>query len=218
MNTLRIGLTGGIGCGKSLVATIFERIFDIPCYNCDQKAKMLMVQDADLKQNIISIFGPQAYVSDELNRKFIADLIFADHQLKTALEAVVHPAVERDFLTWADRCPGHNKIPYILKESAILFESRADQGLDATIGVCAPVELRISRVMARDFVTPSINITDDQKQAFRQKIMARINMQMSDDQLTKLTTYSIRNNDQELLIPQIITVHNSLSKLFILKS
>lgn len=198
----KIGITGGIGCGKSTVARIFSDMFLIPNYDCDSRAKMLMNHNSELQNNLIDILGHQAYKKNhannlyELDRAFVAAKIFADSELKEAMESVVHPAVEQDFKQWADSY-SNSEVKYVLKESAILFQSNAHRGLDAVIAVDAPMELRIQRVISRD------NCTAEQ-------VCSRIASQISSDELISLSDYVIYNDQNRPLMREVVALHKKL--------
>ena len=160
---LRIGLTGGIGSGKSTVAKVFE-ILGIPVYYADSAAKYLMNTDPDLQKAIILAFGQDAYTGTELNRKKIASIVFNDPAKLEKLNQLIHPATIRDAEEWMKK----QTSPYAIKEAALLFESGADAGLDKIIGVAAPQQLRIKRVMERDAVTEA-------------EVLSRIRRQMDED-------------------------------------
>lgn len=189
----QIGLTGGIGCGKSTVAMIFKELFEIPCYDCDSRAKALMISSAEIREAIIKLFSHDAYTYDgtvwQLNRGLLSEKIFTDNSLRLKLEAIVHPAVNRDYREWA----AWQKAPYVIKESAILFESRADKGLDYIIVVDAPLETRIKRVTLRDGTTPS-------------QVRGRIKAQSPPQELIQKADYLIVNDNKKLLIPEIVAL------------
>jgi len=186
-----IGLTGGIGSGKSTVADIFKTL-GIPVYESDSMAKDLMNSNAELRKNIIQLLGPQAYVNDEINRKWIADKVFNDKNLLQQLNSIVHPAVKADALHWAnsgDRLTA----PYVIKESAILFEENLTADLDAIILVVAPSEIRIERVMARDRIT-------------RNLVEERMQHQWTDEMKIPLSDYVIHNDGQRAVIEQVMDI------------
>jgi dephospho-CoA kinase len=183
---IRVGLTGGIGSGKSVVAKIFETL-GIPVYYADDAAKRLMNTDKELKAVIIKNFGEASYTNGELNRKFIASIVFNDKKKLELLNSFTHPATILDAEEWMKR----QSSPYIIKEAALLFESGADKNLDHVIGVYAPLPLRIKRVLARD------HLTEDE-------IMKRINRQMDEAEKMKLCAFIITNDEEELVIPQVL--------------
>ena len=186
---LRVGLTGGIGSGKSTVAKIFE-ILGIPVYYADDAAKNLMTSDPDLKAQIQKIFGVEAYAGNKLNRTLIASIVFNDPQKLDLLNSIVHPVTIID----AERWMNVQTAPYVIKEAALLFESKASENLDYIVGVAAPVELRIQRSMARDDIS-------------REEVINRMTRQMDEDQKMDLCDFVLRNDGQVLLIPQVVELH-----------
>lgn len=186
-----IGLTGGIGSGKSTVADIF-RTLGIPVYESDTMAKLLMNNNEDLKEKIKQLLGPQAYSNDEINRSWIAEKVFVDKHLLQQLNAIVHPAVKHDAITWAND-PSNGKAPYVIKESAILFEENLTEELEAIILVVAPAETRIQRVMERDHIT-------------RQQIEERMQHQWTDEKKIPLSDFVIFNDGERSLIDQVIDI------------
>jgi dephospho-CoA kinase len=190
---IRVGLTGGIGSGKSVVAKVFETL-GIPVYYADDAAKKLMNTDEELKTSVIKIFGNDAYINGELNRKYIASIVFNDKEKLELLNSLTHPATIRDAEEWIKR----QTSPYIIKEAALLFESGANKNLDYVIGVSAPLPLRIKRVIARDHST-------------EEEIMKRINRQMDEEDKMKRCDFVITNNEEELVIPQVLELHKKFS-------
>lgn len=187
-----IGLTGGIGAGKSTVADIF-RTLGIPVYVADQRGKHLMQHDPALKAGIILLLGPQAYSADGmLNNTWIASQVFSNPQLLDQLNALVHPAVAKDVLDWSQQ-PEQANAPYLIKESALLFEESLTDRLDATILVIANAETRIARVMQRDNVS-------------REKVEQRISNQWPDDRKIPLADYIIYNDSDRSLIEQVRSI------------
>ena len=161
---LLVGLTGGIGAGKSVCARLFE-LLDVPIYSSDDRAKRLMIENESLVNSIQELFGPESYLEDgRLNKAHLAGIIFTDPEKLKAMNGLVHPAVRQDFQEWAFSFSDH---AYVLQESALLFETRSYRSFDRTILVTAPLEIRISRVMARDGVD-------------RQSVLNRIDRQMPD--------------------------------------
>ncbi len=188
---LKIGLTGGIGAGKSLVASLFE-MCDVPIYFADDRAKRLMVQNAELKRDITRILGREAYQSDgSLNRRFIAARIFGDHFILSKLNSLVHPRVSADYQQWHDR---HQDYPYTLEEAALLFEGGGYLQMDAVIHVHARSSVRIDRVMKRDGID-------------RETVQRRIDNQWPEERRLMLADFTIYNNGTCLLIPQVFHLH-----------
>ncbi len=191
---LKIGITGGIGSGKTTVCKIFE-LLGIPVYYADERAKRLMVTDQGLRAGIETLFGHQAYLdSEELNRKLIGQIVFNDPTKLAELNALVHPVVAKDALHWHSR---RQNVPYTLKEAALLFESGSFRDLDKIIVVYAPQDLRIDRVMRRDGVDEA-------------SVRARMNRQMPDEEKVRRADFVIQNDNQHLLIPQVLEIHGKL--------
>lgn len=192
---LKIGLTGGIGSGKSTVAKIFETL-GIPVYYADAEAKRLMNSSETLKKVIRQNFGEATYENDQLNRKYLAGIVFNNPEKLELLNALIHPVTINDAEQWMQQ----QSAPYSIKEAALLFESGATENLDFIVGVYAPQALRIKRVMKRDGLT-----TDE--------IMKRINRQVNEEMKMKLCDFVIINDEQELLIPQVLKLHQHFSGL-----
>lgn len=190
---LKVGLTGGIGSGKTYISEIFKRL-NIPIYNADIQAKYLMNNSVQLIHQIKELFGNQSYIHGELNRKHISNLVFKDRDLLKRLNAIVHPAVNDDFTVW---CQSQEQKPYILKEAAILFESNSHKDLYKTILVTAPDNVRIKRVCERDNCSP-------------EEVTSRINNQWATEKLAALADFIINNDDKQLILPQIIKIDSKL--------
>jgi len=186
---LRIGITGGIGSGKSTVSKIFE-VLGIPVYYADDASKRLMNEDEELKEKLRSTFGDETYVDGQLDRAYVAAIVFNDPGKLVLLNSIMHPATIKDAEKWMLR----QTTPYAIKEAALIFESGSQEYLDKVIGVYAPVAVRIHRVMQRDNVT-------------REEVLSRMNKQIDEDMKMRLCDYIITNNEQELLIPQVIELH-----------
>jgi len=182
----RIGITGGIGAGKSLVCKIFKAL-DIPNYPADARAKWLQVNNPELKSQIEALFGSEAYYNGQLNRTFISKIVFDNPEKLKKLNELVHPAVAKDFDQW---CENHQDKAFILKEAALLFETGSYKQLDATILVHAPDEIRLKRTLERD----SHRTEEEVK-----KIM---DQQMSESNKMSLADYMITNDGKTSLIKQ----------------
>jgi len=189
---LRIGLTGGIGSGKSVVAGVFK-VLGIPVFDADTEAKLIMEKDEQLALSIQQLFGEESYTDKKLNRKYIANIVFNNPDRLKQLNALVHPAAILAASNWMDT----QTTPYVIKEAALLFESGSARELDYIIGVYAPQPLRIQRVMKRDIATS-------------EQVLARISRQMNDEEKMKLCDFVIINNEHQLLIPQVIQLHEKL--------
>ena len=192
---LKIGLTGGIGSGKSTVAEIFK-VLGIPVFDADSVAKKILNEDENLKHQIINLFGNEAYQNGLLNKKHIADIVFKDAFKLEQLNALVHPAT----LAAADVWMQSQTSAYAVKEAALLFEAGTAAHLDFIIGVKAPKSLRIHRVMERDHVS-------------RKEVLTRMSRQIEDDIKMRLCDFVVMNDDQQLLIPQVISLHDKLINL-----
>lgn len=193
--TLKIGLTGGIGSGKSTVAAMF-RVLGVPVFDADTAAKEVMQEDAALIQQIKSLFGEAAYTNNQLNRKYIAGIVFNDKLKLEQLNALVHPVT----IAKAEQWFASQQAPYVIKEAALMFEAGASAGLDYVIGVSAPQHLRIQRVMERDNVT-------------REEVLARMDKQISEHMKMKLCDFILINDEQQLLVPQVVSLHEHLVNL-----
>jgi dephospho-CoA kinase len=191
---IKVGITGGIGSGKTTVCRIFATL-GIPVYYADERAKELMVSDANIVSEVKKLFGAEAYNNEcQLNRKLIADRVFNDEILLKQLNAIVHPAVFQDTFSWFKK---HQDKSYTLYEAAILFETGNYKMLDKTITVFAPAEIRIARTMKRDKVS-------------RKEVLERINKQMPEEEKVKLADYVIYNDHSQPLIEQVLTIHREL--------
>lgn len=189
---IKVGITGGIGSGKSTIAKVFE-VLGIPVYYADDAAKKLMNEDAALKEKLIAVFGKEIYQHGILNRPHLSGLVFNNPKKLAQLNSIVHPAT----IAHAERWMQQQHSAYAIKEAAILFESGANKYLDKVIGVYAPVPLRISRVMQRDKST-------------EEAVTARMSRQMEEDKKMNLCDYVITNDENELVIPQVLTIHELL--------
>ncbi len=189
---LKIGLTGGIGSGKSTVAKVFETL-GIPVYYADNAAKLLMNEDPILKANIISLFGDNAYQDGQLNRPHIASIVFNDPVKLEQLNSWVHPATIQAAESWMHQ----QNSPYAIKEAALIFESGAQEQLDFVIGVKAPLALRIQRTIQRDGIT-------------REEVLMRMQRQLEESMKMKLCDFIIVNDEQQLIIPQVLALHEKL--------
>jgi dephospho-CoA kinase len=190
---IKIGLTGGIGSGKSTVAKVFE-VLGIPVYYADDAAKRLMNEDENLKIKLVELFGIQVYKDGELNRKYLADIVFTNSDKLHLLNSFVHPATLHDAEQWMQK----QTTPYAIKEAALIFESGAHEQLDYVIGVYAPAPLRIQRTIQRDNIS-------------REEVITRMNKQIDEPIKLKLCDFVITNDEQELLIPQVDAWHQKLT-------
>ncbi|MEO2053201.1 MAG: dephospho-CoA kinase [Allomuricauda sp.] len=190
-----VGLTGGIGSGKSTVAQMF-RDLGVPVYDSDKEAKSLMVNSPALKSAIIDLLGDNAYTGKTLNRSYIAELVFKDTGLLQKLNKIVHPAVRHHFLKWANE----QSAPYVIQETALIFENGVQDNYSATILVTAPLEMRLKRVMERDGVS-------------KQVVLERMKNQMDDNQKIDLAQFCIENIDLEATKEKVRRLHAKLLAL-----
>ena len=189
---LRIGLTGGIGSGKSTVAKMFE-LLHIPVFYADAASKKLYQTDQELIASIKKYFGEDLYVNGQLDKQKLASIVFSDPSKLELLNQLVHPPTIRDAENWMNR----QTSPYVIKEAALIFESGSSAGLDFVIGIKAPLHLRIKRVMERDHVT-------------RDEVLSRMNRQIDEDIKMRLCDFIIDNSEQVLVIPQVLELHHYL--------
>lgn len=192
---LKIGLTGGIGSGKSTVAKIFE-LLNVPVYYADAASKRLYKTDKELIRKMKAHFGDDLYNEDELNRSKLAALVFTDPQKLALLNSLVHPPTIKDAQDWMRS----QTAPYVIKEAALLFESGSVADLDYVIGVYAPQHLRIKRVMDRDKTT-------------REEVLSRMSRQINEEMKMKLCDFVVLNYEQELVLPQVLNLHKDLLNL-----
>jgi dephospho-CoA kinase len=190
---LQIGITGGIGSGKSLVSRIFQ-CFGIPVYDADSHAKELMTTDGILISNIKKEFGELSFNTDgSLNRGYLGSTVFNDDEKLKKLNDLIHPCVAKDYERWVENRRG---CPYVMKEAAILFEARSSKTLDKVIVVSAPENLRIQRVLQRD------------THRTEKDIRAIIGKQMPEDEKMKRGDFVIYNDEKVLLVPQVLDLHS----------
>lgn len=196
---LKIGLTGGIGSGKTTVANIFK-VLGIPVFDADAAAKDLMENNAELKEKLLAHFGPSVFEDNKLNRKWLANIVFNDSYQLNILNAMVHPMTLKTAEEWFVL----QHAPYAIKEAALIFEAGAGAGLDYVIGIVAPQHIRIQRVMQRDGIS-------------RNEVIARIDKQVSDTIKMKLCDFVIVNDDQQLITQQVLELHQKLIQININK-
>ena len=191
---LRVGLTGGIGSGKSTVAGVFE-VLGIPVAYADREARRVMTEDPELRQQIIHHFGEEAYSGHQLNRAFLAAQVFTNKEKLALLNSLVHPATIAAGEKWMQAQTGHTA--YAIREAALIFESDSVRTMDFVIGVYAPPTLRIHRVLQRDKLT-------------REEVLQRMSNQIDEDIKMKLCDAVIFNDDQRPVIPQVLELHERL--------
>jgi dephospho-CoA kinase len=190
---IKVGLTGGIGSGKSTVAELFKTL-GIPVFDADIVAKRIMEEDKNLIAAIKNVFGDASYIDNKLNRKYIADIVFKDKYQLEILNSLTHPATIKEAEDWMIK----QNSPYCIKEAALLFEAGTAGYLDIIIGVQAPDALRIKRVMQRDDIS-------------RQEVLNRMGKQIDQDIKMRLCDHIIINDEQRLLIPQVLELHYKIT-------
>ncbi len=192
---LRIGVTGGIGAGKSVVCQIFG-LLGVPVYNADERAKVLMVREETVVASIKAKFGNGAYLIDgSLNSVFLANHVFKNNSRLRAINEIVHPAIAIDFERWSKNYTGQ---PYLIKEAALLVESNSYTMLDYLITVTAPVDIRIVRTLARDPHRTNVNVKEI------------VSKQLSDVDKISKSEFVITNDGQSLVIPQVLKINDFL--------
>ena len=192
--TMKVGITGGIGSGKTTVCKIFQ-VLDVPVYNADIRAKWLMNTDEALIKKIKNLFGEKSYDEQgQLNRKYIASQVFENKEKLEKLNSIVHPAVKEDFESWVEA----QESDYVIKEAALLFETGSYKQMDYNVLVTAPLAVRIKRVMMRDGVD-------------EQSVLARVKNQLDDEEKAILADYIIVNDNRHSLVKEVFRLH----KLFL---
>lgn len=190
---IKVGITGGIGSGKSIICQIFNRLGP-PVYDADARAKALMTENKEIIYKLSTRFGSNLYKNGQLDRKMLAGIIFEDKQAIGFVNSVIHPAVEADFTAWSLQ---YQSEPYVIEEAALHFESGAYKNMNVMIMVFAPVEIRLKRVIQRDSGT-------------REQVEARMNNQLPDTEKIKRSDFVIYNDDKQSIMEQVLKIHNEL--------
>lgn len=191
-----VGLTGGIGSGKTTIANLFALHFSIPIYIADTKAKELVANNKQLQQEIVALLGEEAFVEGRYNTAFVAQEVFSNKEKLDKLNAIIHPYVQQDFLQWKQS----QQASYVIKEAAILFESGSYRDCDFIIMVTAPLEERIKRVMLRDKID-------------RETVEKRIKNQWNDQKKIELSTFVIENREIDKNLDKIEIIHSKIVKM-----
>lgn len=189
----KVGITGGIGSGKSIVGQILSTM-GYPVFYSDAVAKQLMTENKQAREEVTRVFGDEAYTDKELNRPFLAKQIFEDESLKSKLSEIIHPKVRANFDAFFDA----HDAPLVFNEAAILFETYAYKNFDYTLLVVADESIRIERVMKRDQVS-------------KQEVLKRMENQWSDEKKINLADFVIENNAEKLVVPQVLSFIDKLS-------
>lgn len=197
MKTLSIGLTGGIGCGKTLIAKVFSHL-NVPIFNADNEAKLLY-QDDEIKEQLKTMFSEDIFVGDVLNTKKLSQIVFSNKEKLQQLSDFIHPLVQKRYQSFLNKNTVLN-VPYVIMESAIIFESKWEKYFDKLICINTPQNLVIQRAMQRD-------------NASKQEIMQRINNQLSVEYKISNSNYVILNDDLALVLPQVINIDKQLKTL-----
>jgi dephospho-CoA kinase len=182
----KVGVTGGIGSGKSVVCSIFRNL-EIPVYDADREAKRIIAEDPGVRRELVHRFGEQVFRDSKLDRRYLAERIFSDPDARLFVNGVVHPRVWEDFREWL----GRQEEPYVIEEAALLFESGAWKEMDFNILVTAGEEIRTGRIMKRDGLK-------------REDVLARMASQIDPAEAVKMTDFRIGNDGKEFLIPQVL--------------
>lgn len=190
---LAVGITGGIGSGKSYICTVFEQL-GVKIYYADARAKFLSNNSEEIITQIKSVFGKESFINGEYNRAYIASQVFNNTDKLQMLNDIIHPAIEKDYQKWIEK---HKYEPYTLKEAAILFESGTYKLLDKTILVTAPLDTRIKRVVERDQTTV-------------EAVQNRIKKQWPTEKIIPLADFILENDGKKLILPQIIKLDKKL--------
>ncbi len=194
---IKVGLTGGIGAGKSIVSKIFNNL-GIKIYDSDYQAKLLYLTDNSLKFELVQEFGEKVYTTEGvLNKKYLAEIVFNDKNRLAKLNHMVHPRVRIHFENWINE---QKENPYIIKEAAILFDSGANNYTDKIIVVIAPEDIRIRRIIVRDNI-------------LRSEVIKRMKNQLPQEKIVKKANYVIVNNGIQPVLPQVLFIHHELLKL-----
>lgn len=188
-----IGLTGGIGSGKTTVARIFSTL-GIPVYNSDLRAKSILETDLNVQSDVRKLVGKESIENGIVNRKLIAEKSFNNRHVLQQLNTIIHPRVAEDFIKWKNE---HKSSPYLIKEAAILFESGSYKSCDKVVFISTELETRVQRVMQRDGVG-------------RAEVESRISNQWPEEKKANLSTFIVHNNESDALIPQVVEIHEKL--------
>ena len=191
----KVGVTGGIGSGKTMVCSVFEHL-GIPVYSADDRARVLMEQSSEVRKPIMGLLGEDAYRAGKLNKPLLTRKLFDDPDLREQINRIVHPVVFEDFLAWSEK---YRRKHYVIQEAAIIFESGADRFLDQVINVYAPVRTRIDRLVKRDGSNAG-------------EIRKKMKSQMSEKERRQRADYTLVNDGKRMILSQILKIHKDLMK------
>jgi dephospho-CoA kinase len=192
---LKIGLTGGIGSGKSTISAIFQSL-GVGVYNSDTISKQLLLQNTEIQKTIIDLFEGKILTNRKIDTKKISQIIFNDKEKLKSMNSIIHPAIKKHFTNWLEKQKGD----YIIKESAIIFETKIEQNFDQIILVKAPINIKIDRIRKRDNISKEL-------------ILSIMKNQFSDDFLETKCDYIIHNNETSFLTPQALKIHEAIIRL-----
>jgi len=190
---LIVGLTGGIGSGKTIIAEVFKHM-GIPVFNADNQAKAITNTNKKVKEKIVQEFGADIYINNEIDRKVLAEIVFKNPEKLKILNSIIHPEVRNTFINW---CEKNKSFPYVIEEAAILFESGAYREMDYTINVCADELIRIKRVVLRDGTSI-------------ESVKERMKNQLNDKERSKMADFNVINDGSVMVLPQILDIHQKL--------
>lgn len=188
----RLGVTGGIGSGKTTVCKTFK-VLGVPVFSADEEGRVIMDTNTRLKEDLNKLVEEDLYASGALDRRRLASIIFNDSEMLNKVNNLVHPLVFESYREWCMQ----QKSDYVIFESAILFEAEAEEHVDKILAVIAPLEERVNRVMERNKMS-------------RQQVMERVQNQISDEEMIKRSNYQVNNADTEMIIPQVLEIHKDI--------
>lgn len=192
----KVGVTGGIGSGKSIICTVFHHL-GVPVYEADREARRLMLENEGIRTGLLEYFGKEVFQDEQLNRKYLADRIFSDAAARTFVNSLVHPAVRSDFEGWVQK---RVQDPYVIEEAALLFETCAWKELDYNILIIAAAETRIGRIIKRDGLS-------------RADVLARMESQVDPGEVREYADFIIRNDENDFVIPQVLEADKMIRDL-----
>ena len=192
----KVGITGGIGSGKSIISNIFRNL-DVPVYEADSEAKRIISEDENIRGELLAYFGTEVFQDQQLNRNYLSERIFSDPEARSFVNSMVHPEVRSDFIKWVKK---QTSAPYVVEEAALLFETGTWKELDYNILIVTSQETRIERIMKRDGMS-------------RADILARMASQMDPEKAMELADFVITNYEEEFVIPQVLKVDENIRNL-----
>ncbi len=192
---IKVGVTGGIGSGKTIVCKVFASL-GVPVYNADEAARMLTDTNSNIQKKLIALFGNKIYNESGINRKLMSSLIFSDKRLLEEVNQIIHPYVKQNFIQWTANYIGKD---YVIQEAAILFESGSDELVDKCITVTAPIDIKMERLLLRNGMT-------------EKRINEIMSNQWPDEKKIQRSDFIINNDEKSLILPQILSIHQQLTE------